>query len=240
MDPLSQETRFSYDLNGNLESATEPGGTTISFAYDALNRLDFKTLPGGEVVDFDYDVRGNLMLAEDADSKLTFTYDAVGRLATATSNPDDDPAIVQPKTTVRYTYDGAGNRKTMVDPLDRASTYTVDELSRLTVLEIPGIGDIDLQYDARGRRASLQLPNGTGTDFTYTDASQLDTLTTTSDTQTLVAQDFSYDAAGNRDDVTDLQGLHDYSYDALDRLTSALHPAPDPAESYSYDAAGTV
>ena len=40
-----------------------------------------------------------------------------------------------------------------------------------------------------------------------------------------LAGDFDYDLAGNRTALTDRLGLHQYTYDALSRLTAATHPA---------------
>ncbi|MHB2026144.1 MAG: RHS repeat domain-containing protein [Elusimicrobiota bacterium] len=52
----------------------------------------------------------------------------------------------------------------------------------------------------------------------------------------------TYDADGNRTGMTDMVGANNYAYDALNRLTSALHPVssalPVQSESFAYDAVG--
>ncbi|MBI4356063.1 MAG: RHS repeat protein [Candidatus Omnitrophica bacterium] len=52
---------------------------------------------------------------------------------------------------------------------------------------------------------------------------------------TLLAQAlYTYDAVGNRATLTDRLGLHQYGYDALNRLIQATNPT----ETFSYDPVG--
>ncbi len=48
---------------------------------------------------------------------------------------------------------------------------------------------------------------------------------------------YSYDAVGNRTQMSTPTGTHTYAYGATDRLTSASHPT-GPVETYSYDTVG--
>jgi len=53
--------------------------------------------------------------------------------------------------------------------------------------------------------------------------------------------DYGYDAVLNVDTLTDSDGLHDYGYDGLDRLTQALHPGGSGlpgSEDFGYDGVG--
>ncbi|MFH1202579.1 MAG: hypothetical protein V1674_06830 [Candidatus Omnitrophota bacterium] len=54
---------------------------------------------------------------------------------------------------------------------------------------------------------------------------------------TINSYTYTYDNVGNREDMTDLTGLHDYGYDDLYRLIGATHPTI-PTENYTYDPVG--
>ncbi len=50
-------TTLSYDWNGNLETKSDPSGTTV-YAYDLENRLMRVLLPSGKVINYRYDALG--------------------------------------------------------------------------------------------------------------------------------------------------------------------------------------
>ncbi len=54
---------------------------------------------------------------------------------------------------------------------------------------------------------------------------------------TIADYQYQQNAVGQITQLTDQTGAHAYGYDAVDRLTSATHPA-QPAESYGYDSVG--
>ena len=70
-------------------SATDGAGNTVRYAYDALDRLvarDAFSQEGHERHEtFAYDAVGNLIAASNEAARLSFTYDVMDRLATATT-----------------------------------------------------------------------------------------------------------------------------------------------------------
>ncbi|MFQ5853502.1 MAG: RHS repeat domain-containing protein, partial [Candidatus Binatia bacterium] len=95
-------------------------------------------------------------------------------------------------------------------------------------------------------RTALTLPNGSQATFTYDAASQLTSLLNQGlgvTPVTISRFDYTYDAVGNRITRTATNGIANYTYDALNRLTQATQPNPvDPlqqlTESFSYDPVG--
>ena len=62
--PLSvaEQTRYRYDLLGNLNSQTQPNGIVTEYVYDSLNRLDLMTHSKPDdtlLAEFDYTVRAD-------------------------------------------------------------------------------------------------------------------------------------------------------------------------------------
>ena len=242
-NPLGQTKTFSYDLARNLLLVVDAKGQQIEFTYDAGNQLVQKVLKDAvgtitDTVAFTYDSLGSLATATDSDSGLTFTYDALSRLTQAQTAA----TVVQPATAITYTYDKNGNRLTMTDPQAAVTNYVYDALNRLTSLTSPQ-GTSSFTYDALSRRTGLTLPNGATAAYTYDEASQLTELLNTIGVTTISRFAYTYDAASNRITRTTTNGIANYDYDALNRLTDATQPDPvDPlqqlTEAFQYDPVG--
>lgn len=241
-NPLNQTRAYEYDAADNLTKVTKADGTVITFTYDALNRLTAKNIPGNPV-NYTYDLAGNLVAAENNDSKVQIGYDA-----------DDRPIeVVQTNkaanltSDITYAYDQNGNRTRMTlagSPSALVWEYTYDSLNRLTQITTPELSSIRFEYDALSRRTRMVYPNGTEADYTYDAASQLTGIIhkRTSDNSIIAQTGYTYDNAGNRTSMTDTAGTHNCGYDDLHRLTSASHPTGSALdiknETFSYDAVG--
>ncbi len=137
-NPVGQVKRFQYDFARNLVLTVDAKGQRVKFTYDAAHQLVQKVLKDAagvvtETVTLAYDPLGTLASAADADSQLTWTYDALGRL----THVHTGATSVQPATTLAYTYDLSGNRLTMTDPQGGVTTYAYDVLNRLVSLASP-------------------------------------------------------------------------------------------------------
>ncbi len=242
-NPLGQVTTFTYDLARNLVLTVDAKGQRLEFSYDAANQLVQKVLKDAagvvtDTVTLAYDPLGSLASAADADSHLTFTTDALGRV----TQVQTAATSAQPASTIGYTYDLSGNRVTMMDPRGAVTASAYDALNRLTSVTSPA-GTTTVAYDALGRRTSLTRPNGTQTTATYDAASQLTDLVHTAGVSTLSRFAYTYDAVGNRATRTTPTGVAAYTYDGLNRLTQAQQPDPvDPlqvlTETFAYDPVG--
>jgi YD repeat-containing protein len=81
--------------------------------------------------------------------------------------------------------------------------------------------------------------NSVVTSYTYDAASQLTRLAHQLGATSINSFDYTYDKVGNRKTKTSRDGLHDYSYDMLNRLSQALNPLPsNPLETFNYDPVG--
>jgi len=137
-----------------------------------------------------------------------------------------------------YTYDLNGNRISMIDPTG-LTAYSYDALNRLTSITNNQGQITNFTYDALGRRSSMTPANGVVTSYTYDAASQLLTLGHQLAGTTINSFSYSYDKVGNRKTKTSRDGLHDYTYDVLNRLTQAANPLPsNPLETFNYDPVG--
>jgi len=88
----------------------------------------------------------------------------------------------------------------------------------------------------------MSYPNGVTTTYTYDAAGQVTSIIHMSSMSAVAFDTYTYDMDGNRTEVVDAYGAHTFSYDALNRLTGAIHPAsstlPISTETFTYDAVG--
>jgi len=156
------------------------------------------------------------------------------RCAALAAAKSDDDADMDPI----YIYDFNGNRISMIDPTG-LTTYTYDELNRLTSITNNEGLTTTFAYDALGRRTSMTHDNGVVTTYNYDAASQLLSLVHQLGATTINSFTYTYDKVGNRKTKTDNNGAASYTYDTLNRLVQATNPIPtNPLESFTYDEVG--
>ncbi len=233
---LNQAKNFSYDTENNLISVTDPDGHNISFAYDADNRLTTKTLPEG-AINYSYDAVGNLISVQSYNgSSIQTTYDAMNRPSQVVQKLPSGYSA-----TISYTYDLDGNKTGMTTPWGTFS-FTYDADNRETSVTNPQGEKITFTYDADGHRIGLAYPNGIATSYAYDAASELTQIIHQKSGTAVAFANYNYDADGNRTSMQTTDGANSYSYDALNRLISASHPAasllPIQNETFSYDPVG--
>lgn len=131
--------RYQHDLEGQIvkiEETTSPGTSSTEYQYDSHKRLIKVTLPDNATVSYEYDAMGNRTSQTDANGTIRYEYDGRGRLVKAGQTTfsydevgnvvskkdkgrstsykyDDENRLLEVragKTTIRYAYDGDGNR----------------------------------------------------------------------------------------------------------------------------------
>ena len=236
---LGYQKQFAYDEKRNLALTEDANGNSTTFSYDILDRLIQKILPD-DIVDFTYDTVGNLINIEDADSKLIMSYDALSRLTEVITGDASNPSIVQPETTISYSYDDRSNRTKIIDPLGGITNYSYDYYyNYLKSITNPNLEVINFTYDDLNRRTSIGMSNGVITNYTYDAISQLLNLAHTDGVNPIASFNYAYDSVGNRTEITEQSGLNSYVYDNLNRLTNATHPqSENTTELFTYDTTG--
>jgi RHS repeat-associated protein len=242
--PLNEKTTYFYDANGNLIKQVDPRGNVqganpddyaTTFTYDVAGRVLSKTDPLAHVTSYAYDKVGNRTSVTDALSHTTsYAYDAQSRLTSVTA-PDGGVTA--------YTYDGAGNVLTRVDAKNHTTTYTYDGANELLSMTSPTGQKWTYAYDADGNQTSMVDANGNSTQTagdgtttrTYDAIGQLTAIGYSDSTPGV---SFTYDAVGNRTQMTDGGGSQTYTYDAANRLAGVTRGTN--TFSYAYDVAGNL
>ncbi|MGB5047968.1 MAG: RHS repeat-associated core domain-containing protein, partial [Caldilineaceae bacterium] len=230
-DALNQSATYTYDAKGQIVSTTYANGDLLTFTYDAAGREAGVSFPDSTAIARTFDAAGRLTQATDPATDIRLGYDAVGRLTTV-----DDRRM---QKTIRYAYDGTGNRTQLIGPDGLTTRYTYDALDRLTQV-VQGSQQIGLTYDANSRLVGQQMGDGVRMQIDYDAAGRsvgmgyrgaggavLDQLT------------YTYDAAGNRTRIAYANGdVLAYTYDDANRLTGEQRTGGvSYSQTFAYDAA---
>jgi RHS repeat-associated protein len=217
-DPLLRTETYQYDNNGNLSQVTDRKSQVTTFTYDGLNRRTQTQFHDTKTITPTYDAGNRVTQLVDTATgagTITRSYDGRDRLTSETT----------PKGTASYTYDAASRRATMTVTGQPQVVYTYDNADRLTQL-VRGTSTVGVTYYDDNRRSQLTLPNGVTVDYGYDAAAQLTSLTYKLGAATLGTLTYSYDLAGNRQQVggtwarTNLPAaVATTNYDVANRLT---------------------
>lgn len=219
--PTSRTTTYSYDANGNVTGREDPRGGTTTYNYDDVGQLTSTTSPNGKLTSFTYDTNGNrtkvITPAGNAtttpgDGTVDLAYDSLGRLLSTTFS-DGTPAVA-------WAYDKTGRITTMTDALSATQgdqTRAYDDAGRLTQI-VRGSDQFAYTYDAAGRPATLEYPDGRTTSLGYDTYGRLHTQAWDSGNSVV----YDYDLAGNLTTASRSTGLTTtWTYDRASRTTAA-------------------
>jgi len=197
-------TNYSYDTRGRLKTLTDGSGKTIiTYEYDAASRLTKETNGNGTYTTYKYDSLGQVTNLVNYDSKgvinsrFDYTYDNLGRRTTMTTLEgtfhygydaiDQLTSVITPTNrTIKYQYDAAGNRTTVIDS-GTTNNYTSNNLN-----EYKTVGNASYSYDSDGNLIAKTV-GGQTSNYTYNAENRLTQVTTPQGTW-----NYKYDALGNR------------------------------------------
>jgi RHS repeat-associated protein len=218
---------FVYDGAGNRSQRTDYNGAITNYSYDALNRLTTISYLDTTSAIYGYDVLSRLTTATNPTGTVTVGYDTRGRVSSVT---DVFGQVVS------YQYDANSNRTQLSLNGATNATYQYDVIDRLTQLTDNLSLNTTFAYDATNKITSRTLPNGVVSTWDYDGLNRLTRLKHAKGANTLLDLQYQFNAVNNITQMTDA-GAHNYSYDTLDRLTTATHPNQS-NESYTLDDVG--
>ncbi|MFB7931965.1 RHS repeat-associated core domain-containing protein [Streptomyces sp. NPDC056039] len=181
-DPSGKTTTYKYNANDFRTTTTYPGGTVQEVTPDKSSRPEKikATSPKGTLVDLAYSYSNagkdgtKIRTRTDAVAglKTTHTYDSAGRFSYAKEEKGTTL-----NSSWQYCYDQAGNLTSqgIEQGCPRGTTYTINDAQQITA---KNGSTVNWSYDKIGNEtAGASTPEGTRTGETWSDYSQLTSIT---------------------------------------------------------------
>jgi RHS repeat-associated protein len=168
---------FAYDRAGRTSDVIHSSGTTLTNLSPVMTRTITRDADGNPEA-IKVDRNGTV-------EWRNYAYDSEARLV-GVCYGSSQATCTQSSSAEWYTYDKAGNRKSMRVNNGTPTNYTYDDANKLTT-----VGSATLTYDGNG---SLTIDQ-TGRTFTYDGAGR---MLTSKESGTSTADKYVYDALGNR------------------------------------------
>ncbi|TFD78601.1 RHS repeat-associated core domain-containing protein [Cryobacterium psychrophilum] len=180
-DPAIAPQRYTYDPNGNIATATSSAGVTTTYTYTASNTQRTVSSSGTGTWTYDYDAAGRLSKSTAPSNRtMTLMRTSKGQVSKLTYNDGTPP--------VTYTFDAAGNRKSMADARGFTS-YSYNVINKVTSVT-SGTAAFQYTYDEAGQLSTRTLPDGSAaTQYAYDRDSRLTSVK--SGSATLAAYTYS-------------------------------------------------
>jgi RHS repeat-associated protein len=240
-DPLGNATTYAYDPWLNNNIVTDPRGFNTITTYDLAGNVIARYRPNNHFEFWTYNgFNDPLTYRNPLNRTTTYTYDPAGNLKTVTG-----PAPASPLTTYNYDPIGNGLLTSVIDPRNKTTTFTYDVDANLASTTSAIGFATTMTYDDAGRMVSLVEPRGNvvGADpLQYTSVFTYDqTGRMLTSTSPLGHQSTTvYDPVGNRMSVTDAND-HTTSFEYDDaNHLTAVIDADLKPTEYGYDEVGNL
>lgn len=187
---------YEYDLTADAagyhsERTTDPKGNVTLNTYDKNDRLSSVKV-GDETTAYEYYDNGSRSKVIYPDNTTeSYTYDKKNQVISLINKKSDGTVI----SSYQYTYDGAGNQLTKTEEKG-TTTYTYDNMNRLSTVSEPGGKTTSYTYDAAGNRKTEKVQEGMvygETIYNYNSQNRLISTTSTDDSNIR----YTYDYNGN-------------------------------------------
>lgn len=223
--------QYGYDNNHNVTAFRTRDGTVIHNTYDALNQLTSTDLG----MTYTYDNVGQLLTATTSTTSLSFTYNALGQQLTESG----------PLGTVGRGFYVDGTLKQLTYPDGYNVTYSYDATGGLsTIVDPSAVTLLSVTYDALGRVQNSTRAAGPTEGRSYGLDQRLSTLTYGfTDTSKNVTFSYAYNLSGGSTSATPSNSAYSwtssrsataYTSDGQNRYTTVG------GTSFSYDSRGNL
>jgi RHS repeat-associated protein len=236
--PDTTSENSSYDINGRLTNwSARGGGAVASFTRNEVGELtqrEWSYNGQSGTNSYSRNAGGQLSSANASEGGFTiaqsYGYDASGRLNNLTQT------VGGVSRSIGFGYDAAGGLTNLSYPSGMTVGYQYNGDGQVTAIKSGGTTLASYSYDTGGRLVSRTLGNGVTTSYAYDGASQVTNITVSKAGESLWAESYAYNDAGERVSTTRSNSSASYQYDGTYQLIRAISGSN--SASWSYDAAG--
>ena len=230
--------RYAYDLAGRRISAIDQNGFTTLFFYDADGRQTHVVNAEGEVIETTYDARGRITGTRTYNTQISTSGLTGGLVSSTLTGRLVVNNTLDAQTNVTYAYNAAGQESTATTAEGASVTHKLnafgEEVTRVEQVDSTRTLTKTYVYDARGSLKETRW-DPTGLNFVETnDYDAFGRRTRAVDANGIVTKT-TYDRLGRTLTTVDgLNGTHAITYDAFSR-TLTTTDALNNITRYVYD-----
>ncbi|WP_256735631.1 RHS repeat-associated core domain-containing protein [Pseudomonas sp. dw_612] len=235
-------TRYQYDAQTGRLAHTVNGERVISVNFDPMGRLTERRASLGDKSQseiFAYDGNGNLVMANNADSRLQWFHDPAGNLL---REHQHYLGLEHPTVAIwQHEYDLLNQRVATVRPDGHRVSWLTYGSGHLLGLRLDDHELIGYERDDLHREVARHQGNHLLQTQKWDPAGRLQEqlLGCSDDLSTLLKREYTYDAAGQLTDINDSRrGPLAYRYDPVGRLLSAT--TRQGVETFAFDPASNL
>ena len=240
---------YGYDTIGNITSVRDCNGQVTNYIYDSMYRLTQIHYPDQSSVSYTYDIHNNRISMQDnspyTGDHTDYSYDQWDRLTSETRY------ILEDSFSLSFEYDIANRLTALVYPDDTRIVYLYDDLGRMIEVKrfVDGQNDEilmdEIRYDEENLLSQFNYGNNLQSSFSYDSNDRFAAIQVKNGSTSFLDLEYIRDNKGNithlingwRDTASTWHSdTESYSYDGLDRLTSAS--CTSWSHLYSYDTVG--
>lgn len=254
----NKQRRYGYDQNNNLTRSINPAQEKMTYEFDQANRLVKTKIYANKdhnhpikVISYSFNENNHLtgwnqQASETLPEGVTPTADVISLSETYSYNNLELLESVAVNfgaftKTYSYTYYPNGLKKTYTNPENITYTYYYNKNNQLMAVHIPGEGQISWAEFSWMVPQTLLLPGGQKISLKYDDFQQMEErVLRKADNTELAKAVYEYDLEQNIKKIEKGEGIFNYNYDSLHRLTTADSPEGYAAndETFDYDGVG--
>ena len=220
----------TYDWQDRALTTRNPVGNTYYYSYDPLGRITNSTSSNRKSVLQTYNDLLAWVRTTDQDGSYRCNYyDRLGRLISVVEYADSNcnPRILNGNNYVtNYNYDEVGNLRTVTNAATRSTTYSYDNLNRLTVTSYPDGTSQTYTYDNSGNLVRKVDRANIKTLSSYDSLNRISAVTYCG--TTIIGTSYTYDKNSNPLQILNQNATVSYIYDSRNRVlneTYAVNPA---------------
>ena len=238
-DALGRTWRYRYDKHGNPIYAEDPDNRVQAATFDYGGLITRRTVTQGgqtHATVWERNPLGQSTRVTVPEVSYRYAYDTAHRLI--------QRADSRGNVSLDYEWSPGGLLDGTEDSHGNRTDYLYDPVGRLIGLWAPNDDAFSFTHDAGGRLTEISYPNGLTASYDWNADNTLAELkhrVGASDANLVFGHQYSYDAAGRRDQLVETIGGNtytlDYQYDAGSRLTRVDENAGLVGQ-YTYDRFG--
>lgn len=256
-DPLNNQQTFTYDEMNRVIEELDGLGNKTAYQYDALGRVHSITDALARFKEYTYDAASQLLsILHPGNLTATQSIDEDGDVASVTTPANDTRRLERDSTgmvideatadtiSLRYEYNANDQVSHIINGRSQSTYFDYDTNSRLTEKR-DEIGTVNYEYDANNNLVKTQQ-NNIAIERQYDEFNRVTQYSVNGSFASLI--NYQLDAVGNltqlaypKPDSTANRPVIDYTYDALDRMSTVSGFTNGyTAATYTYDSKGRL